>query len=223
MTEPPVVRLDGVSRIYRERGHSIAAVSGVTLSIPAGAFIVVAGPSGSGKTTLLNLMGGLDRPTSGGIAVGGIGLASLDERGLAIYRRRHVGFVFQGGNLVPTMTVYENIEFPLLLLAAEDAGAKVESLLDRVGLAHRSGAFPQDLSAGEQQRVAIARAVVHSPSIVLADEPTANLDSKTAGEIFDLLTDMNGLTGTVVILATHSEALIEKAEHTVRLLDGRVV
>lgn len=221
MTEA-VIRLEDVSRVFRSHGFEITAVSGVTCTIPAHALLVIAGPSGSGKTTLLNLIGGLDRPTTGDIFVGDLPLGSLDEQGLALYRRRHVGFIFQGNNLLSSLTVSENVEFPLLLLGEDSVREKVNTMLQHVGLAHRGASFPQDLSGGEQQRVAIARALVHSPSIVLADEPTANLDSRTGEEIFLLLQKMNRLMRTIIIFATHDPLIVENAPSVLRLHDGKV-
>jgi putative ABC transport system ATP-binding protein len=219
----PVVRIENVSKRYKEHNHYVPAVSGITFAVAPHSFLVIAGPSGSGKTTLLNLIGGLDRPTSGDISVAGVSLNGLDEGGLALYRRRHVGFVFQDYNLLPTLTVLENVEFPLLLLGGPDSEETAMKYLEHVGLAHRAAAFPQDLSSGQRQRVAIARAVVHSPSIVLADEPTANLDSKNATGIFDLLTRMNRTTGTSIMVVTHSPALIENAAVVIRIVDGRLL
>jgi putative ABC transport system ATP-binding protein len=218
----PVIRLEGVSRVFRGHGFEITAVSDVTLEIPERALLVIAGPSGSGKTTLLNLMGGLDRPTSGEITARGLPLGGLDEEGLALYRRRQIGFIFQGNNLLPSLTVSENVELPLLLLGEDDMRQKVNAVLEHVGLARRGASFPQDLSGGEQQRVAIARALVHSPSIVLADEPTANLDSRTAEDIFFLLQRMNRLTGTIIIFATHDPVIVERAPSVLRLHDGKI-
>jgi putative ABC transport system ATP-binding protein len=219
----PVLRIENVSKIYKEHNCCVEAISDITFAIAPHSFLVLAGPSGSGKTTLLNLIGGLDRPTSGDISVAGVSLNGLDEGDLSLYRRKHVGFVFQGYNLLPTLTVIENVEFPLLLLGEPDSKETARKYLELVGLDSRAFSYPQDLSSGQQQRVAIARAVVHSPSIILADEPTANLDSKNASDIFDLLTRMNRTTGTSIILATHSPALIEKADVVIRLIDGKLL
>jgi putative ABC transport system ATP-binding protein len=216
------IRLEGVSKVFRSHGFEITALSDVTFGVPERALLVIAGPSGSGKTTLLNLMGGMDRPSSGEIVVGGLHLGGLDEKGLALYRRRRIGFIFQGNNLLPSLTVSENVAFPLLLLGEESVREKVHAVLGHVGLSKRGGSFPQDLSGGEQQRVAIARALIHSPGIVLADEPTANLDSRTGQDIFLLLEKMNRLTGTVIIFATHDPAIVDNAPWVLRLHDGKI-
>lgn len=216
------IRLEGVSKVFRSHGFEITAVSDVTLKVPERALLVIAGPSGSGKTTLLNLIGGMDRPSSGEIVVGGLHLGGLDEEGLALYRRRRIGFIFQGNNLLPSLTVSENVAFPLLLLGEDNVKEKVHAVLGHVGLAERGASSPQDLSGGEQQRVAIARALVHSPAIVLADEPTANLDSRTGEEIFLLLERMNRLTGAIIIFATHDPVIVENAPWVLRLHDGKI-
>jgi putative ABC transport system ATP-binding protein len=216
------LRLAHVSRTFGDHGEKVEAVRDVSFTVPENSMWVIAGPSGSGKTTLLNLAGGMDRPTSGDIHVGEFDLNVLDEHGLSLFRRSHVGFIFQGYNLIPTLSAYENIELPLLL-NGEETGDKVSAMIEDIGLSHRARAFPNTLSGGEQQRVAIARALVHSPSIVLADEPTANLDSKTALDVFDLLIELNKKMRSTILFATHDPMIIERADNVLKLSDGRLV
>ncbi len=216
------LRLAHVSRIFGDQGEKVEAVRDVSFTVPENSMWVIAGPSGSGKTTLLNLAGGMDRPTSGDVHVGEFYLNGLDEHGLSLFRRSHVGFIFQGNNLIPTLSAYENIELPLLL-NGEETGEKISAIIDDIGLGHRARAFPNTLSGGEQQRVAIARAFVHSPSIVLADEPTANLDSKTALDVFDLLIELNKKMRSTILFATHDPMIIERADDVLKLSDGRLV
>ena len=216
------ITLKDVTKIFTTGQTRVKAVSEVSLSIPRGSFRVVAGTSGSGKTTLLNLMGGLTRPTSGTIIIGRRNLTEMDERALAVFRRHQVGFVFQGNNLIPTLTAFENIEIPLILIRAADRKAKVEAILDEVGLLHKQEMFPQYLSVGEQQRIAIARAVVHAPEIILADEPTANIDSKAGQDIFALLQTMNQKLKRTILFSTHDPKIIEKSDRVLWLEDGRV-
>ena len=185
-------------------------------------FWVVAGSSGSGKTTLLQLIGGIERPTGGEIWVQSIALHSMTEPQLADFRRHRIGFVFQGNNLLRHLTVYENVELPILLTGGRGDGALIHHQLDLVGLADRADAFPADLSGGEQQRVAVARALIHRPGLILADEPTANLDTKAGLALFELLQRLQSDLGVTVLLATHDPALIAKAPAVLRLVDGKV-
>ncbi len=218
-----VIRLDNVSRVFKSNGSVVNAVSSVSFAVPGQSIWVLAGPSGSGKTTLLNLIGGMDRPTSGEIIVGNYHLNQMDEKELALFRRFHVGFIFQGNNLIPTFTVYENVELPLLLTSAGRMDEKIKEMLDTVGLKDRASFLPRRLSGGEEQRVAIARALVHSPSVVLADEPTANLDSETAADIFDLLLELNDKLKTIIVFATHDPMIVDKANNVLKLADGKIV
>lgn len=215
--------LDNVSRVFKSNRLLVNAVSNVSFVMPSHSIWVLAGPSGSGKTTLLNLIGGMDRPTSGEISMGNFHLNEMDEKELAIFRRFHVGFIFQGNNLIPTFTVYENVELPLLLTGSGRIDEKVNEVLDNVGLKDRASFFPSRLSGGEQQRVAIARAVVHAPSVVLADEPTANLDSETAADIFKVLLELNDKLKTIILFATHDPMIVDKADNVLKLADGRIV
>ena len=227
MTECPskaTIHLEKVSRAFGERRAKIQALDRLTWNSAHQGFWVVAGSSGSGKTTLLQLAGGIEKPTSGEIWVADYPLHGMDEAQLADFRRHRIGFVFQGNNLLRHLTVRENVELPLLLTGGRSSvdGDRIHRQLDRVGLADRAEAFPADLSGGEQQRVAVARALVHRPSLVLADEPTANLDSANALALFELLLELQRDLGVTVLVATHDPVLIERAPALLRLVDGRV-
>jgi len=215
-----------VCRHHKMGASVIRAVDGISLSVQGGEFIALLGSSGSGKSSLLNLIAGLDRPTSGDVQVNGRSLADLSSEELARYRRHSVGIVFQAFNLVPGMTVAENVELPLRLaeIDRQTRRARVREALDRVGLSERLDHRPGELSGGEQQRVALARALVNSPRILLADEPTGNLDSHTGREIMDLIGEGNRRLGMTVLLVTHERALAE--QYALRLLflaDGKLV
>ena len=223
---PRILRAERVSRHYAMGSAVIRAVDEVSLEVGAGEFVALLGSSGSGKSTLLNLMGGLDRPTSGAMVVAGRDLATLGAEELARYRRHSVGMIFQSFNLVPRMTVEENLELPLRLAEVErgERRARVEEALGRVGLQARLRHRPSELSGGEQQRVAIARALVNRPTILLADEPTGNLDSRTGTEILTLIEEINRASGTTVVLVTHEEARADRiAKRKIFLADGRLV
>ncbi|HML10914.1 MAG TPA: ATP-binding cassette domain-containing protein [Stellaceae bacterium] len=196
---------------------------GVSLEIGAGETVALLGPSGSGKSTLMMVAAGLERPTGGRVAVAGSDLASLDEDGLARLRRRHVGIVFQAFHLIPTMTALENVAIPLELAGAGDAFAAAEAALGRVGLSHRLAHYPAQLSGGEQQRVAIARAFVAQPRLILADEPTGNLDAATGELVIDCLFAQHARQGTSLLLITHDMRLAERCERQLRMSDGRIV
>jgi putative ABC transport system ATP-binding protein len=219
------VRTRRLTRVYALAKVRVAALEDVDLEFDAGTFAAVTGPSGSGKSTLLNLLGGLDRPTAGDVEVAGKALAGLDGDGLALFRRFEVGMVFQSFNLLPTRTAAENVEFPLLFAGVGRAERRTRALrlLDQVGLAGRTGHLPGELSGGEQQRVAIARALANTPRLLLADEPTGNLDSRTSHDIVELLAGLVRERGLTVIMVTHEEALArEFAREIVSLRDGRV-
>lgn len=222
--EPAVIRVRGVTRIYRQGEIEVPALRGVDLDVAEGEFTAMAGPSGSGKTTLLNVIGALDHPTEGSVEVAGHDVAALDRGEAAAFRLDHVGFIFQAYNLVPVLTAYENAEFTLLLrgVPREERRETVEPLLERVGLADMMDRRPPELSGGQQQRVAVVRALATHPDIVLADEPTANLDSATSGELLDLMQELNERLGTTFLFSTHDETVIERARRVVCLLDGRV-
>jgi putative ABC transport system ATP-binding protein len=218
-----LVRADRLTRRYVMGENVVTALESLDLSIEAGERVAILGRSGSGKSTLLHLLGGLDRPTSGDAWVAGKRLAELSDDELALYRRTGVGFVFQFFNLVSTLTALQNVELPLTLagISREERRRRAGELLDRVGLGPRAGHRPSELSGGEQQRVSVARALVHDPPLLLADEPTGNLDTKTAAEILALL---GGLGGKTIAVVTHDRALAQSfAGRTVELLDGRKV
>ena len=221
---PELVRTDRLTRRYVMGETVLSALDGITLSFEPGEVAAIVGRSGSGKSTLLQLLGGLDRPTSGEIFVRGKRLAESSEDELALYRRRDVGFIFQFFNLVPTLTALQNVELPLVLageLPKPERRRRATELLERVGLGARREHRPSQLSGGEQQRVAIARALIHDPPLLLADEPTGNLDSKTASEILDLL---RTLTGRTILVVTHDRGLADAfAQRTVELRDGKVM
>jgi putative ABC transport system ATP-binding protein len=207
----------------RSAAGVVTILDGVTLDVPPGQFVAVIGPSGSGKSTLLGLVAGLDRPTAGSIRVDGVELAALDEDALARLRLTKIGYVFQAFHLIPTLTALENVAVPLELAGAGDAPGQARALLEEVGLKARVDHYPAELSGGEQQRVALARAVANRPRLLLADEPTGNLDSATGAQIVELLVNLHRRHGTTLILVTHDPALAAHAQRIVELRDGRVV
>lgn len=227
MVDPPapVFAVHGLSRTYTQGRVQVPALTGVDLSVAAGEFVVLAGPSGSGKSTLLHLLAGLDQPDHGQVVFAGRDLAVLTDDQRTAIRRLELGFVFQAFNLVPVLTAYENVEYGLWLGGAPRAArrARVDRALAAVGLSHRSAHRPDHLSGGERQRVAIARALVNDPIVILADEPTASLDSVTGLQIVDLLFDLNSALGTTFVLATHDHAVMARAPRVVGLADGRIV
>jgi len=204
-------------------GRPVDVLTNVSLDVPAGQFLAVAGPSGSGKSTLLGLIAGLDQPTAGDIAVAGVELTQLGEDALARFRRDTIGYVFQAFHLIPTLTALENVAVPLELAGDPDALGRARALLGEVGLADRIDHYPVQLSGGEQQRVAVARAVARRPRLLLADEPTGNLDSATGKQIIELLVALNRHLGSTLVLVTHDPALAAYADRIVTLRDGRVV
>ncbi len=225
-TGHPAIELDHVSRHYAMGKSSIRAVDDVSLTVPAGEFLALLGSSGSGKSTLLNLMAGLDRPTSGSILSAGRNLAELSPLDLARYRRNTVGMVFQSFNLLPRMTLEENVELPLRLAEVErsERSSRVEEALERVRLAKRTGHRPSELSGGEQQRTAIARALVNRPKILFADEPTGNLDSVTGEAILALLREIQSTMGMTIVMVTHERHLAEKfADRLATMGDGKLL
>lgn len=226
MSEAKVVAaVERVSRLYSQGPLVVRALSEVSLTIERGAFMALVGPSGSGKTTLLNLLGALDQPTSGRVTLEGRDLSTCSRRELAALRRDRIGFVFQAYNLVPVFTAYENAEFVLALQKVPEAERRerVHAVLRSVGLAGLEDRRPPQLSGGQQQRVAIARAIAPRPALVLADEPTANLDSETAESLLDLMGALNREAGTTFVFSTHDERVMRRAQRIVRLSDGRVV
>lgn len=219
-----LLELKGVKKDYYQGRMVVPALRGIDLTVEAGEFTAIAGPSGSGKTTLLNVIGCLDKPTAGHIRLAGQDLAQLSKTQLADIRRQKIGFVFQSYNLIPVLTAYENVEFSLALLGAkpEDAREKVMGILKDVGLEGLENRRPNDLSGGQQQRVAIARALVKDPDLVLADEPTANLDSETGRAVLDLMLELNRKRGTTFIFSTHDSMVMEYARRLITVRDGRI-
>ncbi len=218
----PVVRLDHVVKTYRAGAIDVAAIRDISLEIPAHRFSMIVGPSGSGKTTLLNLIGCIDAPTSGRVEVCGDDTGRLSDNALADFRARNIGFIFQGFSLVPVLSAYENVEYPLLLVGmpAPERRRRTEAMLEAVGLAEQRGQRPNELSGGQKQRVAIARALVKEPAIVLADEPTANLDSATGAAIIALMHRMQAQLRTTFIFSTHDPQLMSHSEATFAIRDG---
>ena len=204
-------------------GRPLTILEGVSLDVERGDAVAVIGPSGSGKSTLLGLIAGLDAPTEGTITVGGVEITRLGEAALARFRRQTIGYVFQSYHLIPTLTAAENVAVPLELAGARGVAARTRALLEQVGLGERAHHYPVQLSGGEQQRVALARAVALDPPLLLADEPTGNLDSATGAAIIDLLFALNRERGSTLLLVTHDPALAERADRVVSLRDGRVV
>jgi putative ABC transport system ATP-binding protein len=219
----PLVALNAVTKLYPRGPVVIRALAGVTLHIGEGEFVAIMGPSGSGKSTLLSLLGCLDRPTEGEYWLDGEPVASLDDGALSRIRNRRIGFVFQAFHLIPELSVLENVQTPLLYggVPLDSWGSRAEACLERVGIAHRATHRPFELSGGEAQRAAIARALVMQPRVLLADEPTGNLDTATGDEIAALLGDLHA-EGRTIILVTHNEALATRAQRTIRLRDGRI-
>jgi putative ABC transport system ATP-binding protein len=219
-----VVETNNVHKIY-EGVESVHAVNGVDLTIEAGEFTAIVGPSGSGKTTFLNLIGGLDKPTSGEVLVGGMDISQLKENELTDFRLKNIGFVFQAYNLIPVLTAQENVEFVMLLQnqPKEKRLARVTELMDAVGLGDRLQNRPNQLSGGQQQRVAVARALAPKPRFVLADEPTANLDSKSTANLLDIMARLNQEEGITFIFSTHDQRVIDRARRVITLEDGKIV
>jgi putative ABC transport system ATP-binding protein len=220
----PIVELREVTKYYRQGAMDVAALRGLSLSLERGEFTAICGPSGSGKTTALNLIGALDTPTSGRVALEGRDLAPLSRRELSRLRRDRIGFVFQAYNLMPVLNAYENAEIVLSLQGVEASARRerVMSLLAEVGLEGLEERRPDELSGGQQQRVAIARAIASNPAVVLADEPTANVDSETAEKLLDIMQQLNRDRGVTFIFSTHDPRVMDRARRLVRLVDGQV-
>jgi len=218
-----MIKTENLSKTYNSKGNSVLALNEISLSIEEGEFISIVGPSGSGKTTLLLCMGGLIHPSQGKVTIEGVSIYDLDVKKRAIFRLRNLGFVFQTFNLIPYLTAQENVEIPLSLAGTSDGtqSEKATELLQRLGLADRLNHKPRELSIGEQQRVAIARALANSPKIILADEPTGNLDPDTTNETVGYLRSLNQ-AGITVVMVTHNPGVAEYAQRTLRLVDGRL-
>jgi putative ABC transport system ATP-binding protein len=223
-TNGALVSVDNVEKVFHRGSEDIHVLSNLNLEVPSGEFLALMGPSGSGKSTLLNLIGGLDRPTNGTVSIGGDRVDQLSDRELAAWRARHVGFVFQLYNLMPTLTAERNVELPLLLtdLSKAERRKHVETALGIVGLSHRLKHFPRTLSGGEQQRVGIARAIVTDPTLLLCDEPTGDLDRKSGDEILDLLQALNREHKKTIIMVTHDPHASARASRTVYLDKGQL-
>lgn len=220
----PVVELTNLTKTYQQGSNTIRALDGITMTIAPGEFVAIVGSSGSGKSTLLNLIGGLDRPTSGDLTLAGKRMARMKEEELTEFRRSDLGFVFQSFNLIPMLNAWENVAFPLILrkVPAKEAKERALEMLEVVGLSQHAHHRPDELSGGQQQRVAIARALVGKPNLVLADEPTANLDSTTGAEIVALMRRLNEEQGTTFVFATHDPKVMGMAHRVVSLQDGRI-
>jgi putative ABC transport system ATP-binding protein len=224
MSLPPVAEAVAVTKTYRLGSATVSALREASLTVAAGELVALAGPSGSGKSTLLNLIGCLDRPDSGEIRLGALRPSHLPAGTLSKVRRSMLGFVFQSFNLIPVLTAYDNVEYPLLLtgVARSERRLRVRELLDRVGLARKHDRRPHELSGGERQRVAIARALINRPSLVLADEPTASLDSRTGSAVLDLMDELRDRTGAAFLFATHDPRLLARMDRIVTLKDGLI-
>jgi len=220
-----LIELKDVRKKYRRDAIEIPVLDGVSMSVAEGDFLALMGPSGSGKSTLLNLLAGIDQPTSGTITIGGATISGLSERGLAAWRSRHVGFIFQLYNLIPVLTAFENVELPLLLtgLSKKQRRDHVMVALDIVNLSDRAGHYPRQLSGGQEQRVAIARAIVTDPTLLLADEPTGDLDAKSGDEILTLLQRLNKEFKKTIIMVTHDPHAADRASHVYHLEKGAFV
>jgi len=219
-----MIKTNELTKVFRTEEVETTALNKVNLNVKEGEYVAVMGPSGCGKSTLLNILGLLDNPTAGSYIFNGTEVANLKERDRTIFRKGNIGFVFQSFNLIDELNVYENVELPLIYLKmkASERKKRVEDVLERMKIGHRAKHFPQQLSGGQQQRVAIARAVVANPKLILADEPTGNLDSKNGIEVINLLTELNK-EGTTIIMVTHSDRDASYAHRVVNLFDGQVV
>ena len=219
-----IVKLAGVTRDYQQGEVVVRALRGIDWKLQTGDFAAIAGPSGSGKTTMLNVMSGLDQPTSGTVTVDGRTVSGMSKSEMSRLRLKRIGFVFQAYNLLPVLTAYENAEYVLMMqnVPAAERREKVMGLLERVGLAGMEHRFPRELSGGQQQRVAIARAMASEPALVLADEPTANLDSTTASELMDLMVKLNEEKGMTFVFSTHDESVMRRSKRLVLLKDGGI-
>ena len=219
-----MIEINNLSKVFRTSEVETVALNQVSLQVNEGEFVAIMGPSGCGKSTLLNILGLLDNPTEGSYKLFGQEVANLHEKDRTRVRKGKIGFVFQSFNLIDELNVYENVELPLryLNISASERKRKVTAILKRMNISHRARHFPQQLSGGQQQRVAIARAVVADPKLILADEPTGNLDSRNGKEVMDLLTELNK-EGTTIVMVTHSQRDAASAQRTINLFDGRIV
>lgn len=222
MSEPIRVRVDDVSMRYQTLTEPVTALSGITLEVEPGRSVAVIGPSGCGKSTLLGLMGGLDTPTSGRILVGEAEISRLSERGRAEMRRHRMGFVFQSDNLLPFLTVLENVALQLALDGTDDGGSRCLDVLSRLGIADQAHKLPDQLSGGQRQRAAVARALIHEPGLILADEPTGELDAASSQAVLELLLRAQAEAGATLVVVTHDQRVAARLDRTIALQDGRL-
>lgn len=222
MPTEPILQTVDLKKYYQQGEYVTKALDGVTLSVNAGEFVAIVGTSGSGKSTLLNMLGGLDTPTSGDVIIGGKRLSKKSEEQMAVFRRRHIGFVFQNYNLVPILNVYENIVLPVQLDGRKADKEFLEEIVHSLGLQDKLQNLPNNLSGGQQQRVSIARALLTKPEIILADEPTGNLDSRTSEDVLELLKITSAKFQQTTIMITHNDAIAQTADRIIRIEDGRV-
>ena len=218
-----IVKVENLTKIYGKGDTEVRALDNVSFSIPQGQFVAIVGPSGSGKSTLLHILGGVDTPTSGSVQIGGTDISKLDETALAIFRRRQIGLIYQFYNLLPILTVEENLTLPLLLDDRKPDKQQIRALVATLGLSERLKHLPNQLSGGQQQRVSIGRALVNNPALVLADEPTGNLDSENSREIIALLRRFNRESNQTVVIITHDERIALSADRIISVEDGRIV
>lgn len=218
----PILRIENLTKVYGKGNTAVTALDNVSLSVEKGEFVAVIGPSGSGKSTLLHMVGGVDRPTTGKVFIDGTDIYSLDESQLAIFRRRQIGLIYQFYNLIPVLNVEENITLPLLLDGRQEDKTQLNPLLNALGLQDRLNHLPNQLSGGQQQRVSIGRALVNNPALVLADEPTGNLDSKNSSEIISLLKLFNQKYKQTLLVITHDERIAMQADRIISIEDGRI-
>lgn len=219
-----VIKTQGVTKVYNPEKIPVHALNGVDINIEQGEFTAIVGPSGSGKTTLLNIIGGLDRPSDGEVFVGGQDISQLSDNQLIDFRKEYIGFVFQAYNLIPVLTAKENVEFVMLLQkrSKEERDQRVKELMDSVGLSDKLDSRPAQLSGGQQQRVAVARALAPKPTFILADEPTANLDSKSTENLLDIMARLNKEENMTFVFSTHDQRVIDRARRVVTLVDGKI-
>ena len=225
MTSEPFLTLSNLSKIYTEGKNQLKVLSEASLQVPAAQFVALLGRSGSGKSTLLNLIAGIDTPTTGTIHIGNQTLTALSEKERTLFRRKQIGFIFQSFNLIPTLTVEENLALPLELNPHSPPQKReaIRQILEKLGLDDRMGSFPDRLSGGEQQRVAIARALIHQPALVLADEPTGNLDTVTSAVVVEMLETLVRQAGHTLLVATHSESMAARADRVLAIQEGQIV